>query len=87
MRCGKCGGFDFEVHVRPETVSKLIVDPQTTARVAELICLGCMKVRVVDDKGVIQAPGRVEPTKSLDPDYVAPDPTDIRAKQVREGNE
>jgi hypothetical protein len=88
MRCGKCGGFDFELHVRPITAqSQLVISQQTMAQVAELICLGCLKVRVVDDQGVIQASGRVEPTKALDPDYVAPDPTDVRAEQVRKDNE
>ncbi len=84
MRCYKCGGMDFEIHVRPAPTT--LVGQLTTARVAELICLGCLKVRKIDDKGVIQALGKVEPTSVVDPDYVAPDPTDVRAEQVRKAN-
>ncbi len=91
MRCGGCGGMDFEIHVRPQPSIKkqtLVIGPQKMPwQVAELICLGCLKVRHLDDKGLIQAAGRYDPTNTLDPDYVAPDPTDIRAKQVRKDNE
>ena len=60
MRCGKCGGMNFEVRVRAAPTT--LVGQQTTARVAGLVCLGCRKVRAVDDKGAIQASGKVEPT-------------------------
>ena len=96
MRCGKCGGMDFEVHVRPVTTIEAksatgkpvtIIGVQTClAQVAELICLGCLKVRKLDNKGIIQALGKVEPTRLVDPDYVAPEPTDVRAEQVRKAN-
>ena len=84
MRCGKCGLMEFEAHVRP--VKTAIIGAQTEAQVAELICLGCLKPYKIDNKGLLQATGKVEPTSLLDPDYVAPDPTDVRAEQVRKAN-
>ncbi len=84
MRCGKCGLMDFEVHVRPAPAT--IIGQQTSAQIAELICLGCLKPYKIDNKGLLQATGKVEPTSLVDPDYVAPAPTDVRAEQVRKAN-
>ncbi len=84
MRCGKCGLMDFEVHVRPAPAT--IIGAQTTAQVAELVCLGCLKAYRLDARGGLEATGKVEPTSLVDPDYVAPDPTDVRAEQVRKDN-
>jgi len=84
MRCGKCGGMDFEPHVRPAPVA--IVGAQTSAQIAELVCLGCTKPYRVDMHGCLEATGKVEPTSILD-DYVAPVPSDIRAQEVRKFND
>lgn len=83
MRCGQCAGMDFEAHVRPAPVA--IVGAQTPARIAELICLGCLKVFRIDDRGVLAATGKTEPTSLID-DYVAPTPSDVRAEQLRKSN-
>ena len=83
MRCGKCGGMDFEPHVRPVPVA--IIKAQTSAQIAELVCLGCLKVYRVDNHGVLESTGKVEPTNPLD-DYEAPAPSDIRAQEVRKIN-
>ncbi len=82
MRC-KCGGMDFEAHVRPAPTT--VIGQQTSAQIAELICLGCLKPYKFDDKGTLEATGKVEPTSLFD-DYVAPTPSDIRAEQVRKAN-
>ena len=84
MRCGKCGLMDFEVHVRPAPTT--IIGQQTSAQIAEIICLGCLKPYRLDATGALEATGKVEPTSLVDPDYVAPDPTDVRAEQVRKAN-
>ncbi len=83
MRCGKCGCMDFEAHVRPAPTA--IVGQQTSAQIAELICLGCLKVYRLDAHGVLEATGKVDPTSLVD-DYVAPTPSDIRAEQLRKVN-
>ncbi len=84
MRCGKCGFFDFEAHVRPDPTA--LIGSQTMAQIAVLVCLGCTKVYKFDQKGTLQATGKVEPTNLVDPDYIAPDPTDVRAEEVRKAN-
>lgn len=84
MRCGKCGCMDFEPHVRPAPAT--VIGQQTSAQIAELICLGCLKPYRVDANGCLEATGKVEPTSLLD-DYVAPEPSDIRAQEVRKVND
>ena len=83
MRCGKCGLMEFEAHVRPAPTT--ILGQQTSAQIAELICLGCLKPYKFDDEGTLESTGKVEPTSLLD-DYVAPVPSDVRAEQVRKDN-
>ena len=90
MRCGKCGGMDFEVHVKiippKEGLNLLTPNQAMQCRVADIVCLGCLKHREVDDRGVVQAAGRKDKPNLLD-DYIAPTPTDIRAREVRKENE
>ncbi len=80
MRCGKCGFFDFEVHVRAAPTT--IIGVPTTAQAAEIVCLGCLKGYKFDSRGNLLATGKVEPENILDQEHVAPDRTDIGATQL-----
>lgn len=72
MRCGTCGGMDFEIHVKPA--------PDGSAKIDDLVCLGCLKHRRVMPDSRLENTGTLAPT---DPDYAAPAPSDIRAGQIR----
>ncbi len=76
LRCGKCGGMDFEVHVAPH---------DDRAAVDELICLGCLTARNVV-AGVVEAAGKTTKADIKD-DYIAPKPSDLRALDVRKAND
>lgn len=78
LRCGKCSGMDFEIHVQPSKSGQV-------ARVKDVICLGCLKIRKVGDNGIIDSLGKVDIPKLTD-DYVAPPASDIRAEEVRKYN-
>lgn len=80
MRCGKCSMMDFEVHVRPAKTT--IIGAETSAQIAEIICLGCLKSYKFDDQGGLLATGKVDVTSNLDLEHVAPDRTDIEAAQL-----
>jgi hypothetical protein len=76
MRCGTCGGMDFEIHVMP--------NQDGSAKVDELVCLGCLKHRRVMPDSRLENTGTL---KLTDPDYATPTPTDIRAREIRKANE
>lgn len=75
LRCGGCGGMDFEVHVTPDLAGK-------SARASELVCLGCLKVYRLDDMGRLAGSNTVK-----EPDYESQVPNDVRARAVRIANE
>lgn len=75
MRCGKCGGMDFEAHVTPNVMG-------TIARVSELVCLGCLKAYKLDGAARLAGSNTVK-----EPDFESQAPNDIRARAVRESNE
>lgn len=76
MRCGTCGGMDFEVHVAPE--------PNGSARVDDLVCLGCTKHRRITSTGHLENTGTLGMT---DESYISPLPTEIRAQEIKHGQD
>ncbi len=62
MRCGKCAGMDFEIHIKP-------VGSQ--GRLTTLVCLGCLKHFKIDTNGFLEGDGTQEVTMPTD-DYVKP---------------
>ena len=62
LRCGKCGGMDFEAHVKPVGVQ---------GRITALVCLGCLTHRNLDSNGFIEGDGTTE-VRPISDDYVKP---------------
>ena len=74
LRCGKCGGMDFEVHVRPVV---------SVGQVAALVCLGCLKIREVDTSAFIEGSGLT--TVNARDDYVKPPPSSGDSRRMANG--
>lgn len=55
LRCGKCGSRQFRLHVQPEA---------GTARLVEVVCEHCARVRKIDPQGRIDSHGKSEVCKN-----------------------
>lgn len=51
LRCGRCGGMEFGVHVIPRS--------NITAKVHQVACAGCGKAWRIDDQSGLQAVGTI----------------------------
>jgi hypothetical protein len=74
LRCGHCGGMDFEVHVRPVL---------SACRVTALVCLGCLKPRSVDQHGFIEGSGVT--TVNARDDFIKPPPHSGDTRRMTNG--
>ena len=72
MRCGKCSGMEFEVHILPDVKTG-------TGQAKELVCLECLDFYHLDDRAIIQADGKIDARSPLS-DHVAPIPSTITAE-------
>ncbi len=57
VRCGKCAGYEFTVHLKPDEKMRHY------GRVTEIVCVKCKKWLPLDDQGMLQGRGKITKEK------------------------